>query len=313
MNEQERWIIYPLLVMLVLMQVKDKVLGGFRSPRVMCQELVIEGPNKERAAALQLSTSGGSLALYNNKGQVAAQIAPDEKGNGTLALMAEGKPHTSCETITDKQKDVTLGGIVRIHNAEGKVVAATFANESHAGAFATYLNDKPLTVIDSALHGPEQKPAGGLIKLYDSNQRVTAAMYTSEDNSGNIATYCEERPLVVIDSVHQAGRMSVLDRGVDTTKAAKVVIAKEPNGWGAAFVFGPDGMPHPLAHFTVQRVVPAGTGVSPVDPNTPLVPQKPPAEPPAPTDAAPTDGAPPADAAPAGASPPTPETKPEGE
>lgn len=297
MNEQERWIVYPLLLMLVLMQVKDKVLGSFRSPRVHCQELVIEGPKKEIAASLQMSAAGGSLVLFNNAGKVAAQFAPDEKGAGTMALLSDGKPLLSSETIADKQSGAALGGVLRVHDAEGKVAAAVYANESHAGTVATYLKDKPMAVIDSAQHGPDQNPVGGLFKLYDTAGRVTAAMYTGSDNAGNIATYWEQRPQVVIDSVNQAGRMSVLDRVVDETRAVKVVIAKETNDWGAAFVFGPDGMAHPLAHFTVQRVMPPGTGVSPVDPNTPLVPQKPLPAPPA---AAPAD-APPAE--PSGSAP----------
>lgn len=307
MSEQERWIVYPLLLMLVMMQVKDKLMGNFRTPRVQCQELVIEGPQKERLAAIQATNHGGSLSLFNAAGKVAAQIFPDAKGAGTFALLHDDKLLITSEMISDKQTGKKVGGVMRVHDDQGKVAAALYANEARAGTLATYLDDKPLATIDLAQHGAENKPTGGLFKLYDFNNQVSVLSYTGEDGAGNFATYGQGRPQVVIDSVNNAGRVSVLDRVADPTRAAKVIIAKETNDWGAAFVFGPDGMPHPLAHFTVHRVLPPGTDVLPIDPNTPLNPNKPLPPPPGqetpPELQAPSEQQPPAAPAGAGAQP----------
>lgn len=275
MSEQERWIVYPLLLMLVMMQVKDKLMGNFRTPRVQCQELVIEGPQKERLAVIQATNHGGSLSLFNPAGKVAAQIAPDAKGAGTFALLHDDKLLITSEMISEKQMGKKVGGVLRVHDDQGKVAAALYANEARAGTLATYLDDKPLATIDVAQHGAESKPTGGLFKLYDFNNQVSVLSYTGEDGAGNLATYGQGRPQVVIDSVNNAGRVSVLDRVTDPTRAVKAIIAKETNDWGTGVVFGPDGMPHPLAHFTVQRVLPPGTDVLPIDPNTPLNPNKP--------------------------------------
>lgn len=299
MNEQERWIVYPLLLMLVLMQVKDKMFASFRAPRVTCQELIVEGPDRKRAAAVQLTTAGGMLTLYDTEGKISTRLSTGDRGEGSLALLHKEQLIVSTDALPDKEAGGILGGLMRVHAADGKVAAAMYANEKQAGTIATYLTGKPLAVIDSAQHGPEQNVVGGLIKVYDTHDQVAAAMYTAEDGSGMMATYAEGRPQVVCDTVNRAGRFSLLDRDGDAARSPKLVLAKETNNWGAAYVFGPDGMPHPLAHFTVQRVMPQGATPLPIDPNTPLPPQPPaPGQPqPAPADGQTPEQNPPADGA----------------
>lgn len=143
MTDRERWTIYPLLVLSIGMQVRDKLIPpkSIRTQSIHCQALTIGDDDKTPRI----------LASANGTVQV---LGADNKARVVLGVAANN------------------AGVVDVHGADGERRAAMMVDESQQiGSMATFASDGEPRVVIAAGEG-----GGGIVTVHGPGGRQLVAL-----------------------------------------------------------------------------------------------------------------------------------------
>ena len=155
MTDRERWTIYPLLVLSIGMQVRDKLIPPttIRTQSIHCQALTIG--NGDKTPRILASANGTVQVLgADNKPRVVLGIAPNN------------------------------AGVVDVRGSGGQRQAAMMVDEAqHVGSMATFAADGKPRVFIAAGEG-----AGGLITVHGPGGREIVALGMGKPLGGIVAS-----------------------------------------------------------------------------------------------------------------------------
>jgi hypothetical protein len=165
MTDRERWTIYPLLLMSIGMQLRDKVFPSavFKARAIHCQTLTVgDNANAPRVAV----SPNGIVQLFGEDKKPRMMLGTAEN-KGIMQLLGD-----------DKKPRVVLGvaandaGVVDVHGADGERRAAMMVDESQQiGSLATFAADGEPRVVIAAGQG-----AGGIVTIHGPGGRQIAAL-----------------------------------------------------------------------------------------------------------------------------------------
>lgn len=155
MTDRERWTIYPLLVLSIGMQMRDKLLppAVFKVPAIHCQSLTVG--TDVNAPRLVVNPQGVVQLIAEDKKPRMILSAVENKGV-LQVLAADNKPRILLGTAENN------AGVVDVHGADGERRVAMMVDEGQkVGSLATFGPDGQRRVVVAAGEG-----TSGLITIH---------------------------------------------------------------------------------------------------------------------------------------------------
>ncbi len=114
MSNRERWIVYPLLLFTLLMNMSRKLVesGSAEFGTIQCQELVVAAPDGSQRIALRQDPAGdgGLITVYG----LTQSLISRDRGTDAVASVRSRIPASKLELGVDD-----IGGYVRVLGADG--------------------------------------------------------------------------------------------------------------------------------------------------------------------------------------------------
>jgi hypothetical protein len=297
MTDRERWTIYPLLVLSIGMQLRDKFLPAtsIRTQSLHCQSLTVGADSQ----APRLVVSPQGVVQLNAEDKKPRIILGAVENKGVLqVLAADNKPRILVGTADNN------AGVVDVHGADGERRVAMLVDEGQqVGSLATFGDDGQRRVIVAAgdgggglvtVHGPGGhqlvalgmgKPLGGLVTspaATNNEQEQPAA--EPPPQGGQLALFSAEgKPQWLLTHDERgAGRALAFDEQGHLFLVLMATLNVTPGPPGRS---QPGAQPAPEGSDDRQPAPGAGSPETapPAEPATPPTdpPAPPPAEPPA--------------------------------
>lgn len=165
---------------------------------VNCNYFSVLDENDSQMVRVGSSSNGGSIDLRNKAGKSKADISADEKG-GSLTIRRSPTETTTAPTL-EISGDDDYGGVVKIYNNEGNVVAQMANNSSNLGGYFRANNaegvERATMWIDSNYNG--------ILSLKNSNN-ITFAQLQNTVGSGGQFELCAERGATIAQLKNKSG------------------------------------------------------------------------------------------------------------
>ncbi len=214
MTDRERWTIYPLLVLSIGMQVRDKLVPAktIRAQSIHCQALTID--NGDKSPRILASANGTVQVLgADNKARVVLGIAPNHAGvvdvrgadgqRRAALLVDEGQQIGSLATFgPDGERRVVVaageggGGLITVHGPVGRQLVALGMGKPLAG----------LVTSPAAANADEAQPAaevpppplGGQLALFSDEGKPQWLLTHDERGAGRALAFDEQGHLYLV-------------------------------------------------------------------------------------------------------------------
>ena len=214
MTDRERWTIYPLLVLSIGMQVRDKLVPAktIRAQSIHCQALTID--NGDKSPRILASANGTVQVLgADNKARVVLGIAPNHAGvvdvrgadgqRRAALLVDEGQQIGSLATFgPDGERRVVVaageggGGLITVHGPVGRQLVALGMGKPLAGL----VTSPAAANADEAQPDAEvpPPPLGGQLALFSDEGKPQWLLTHDERGAGRALAFDEQGHLYLV-------------------------------------------------------------------------------------------------------------------